>query len=112
MKERLTGNDPKKLFPKHLSKRENINAFDDPYTYVADYVLRAFDNANEFKVTTYIVTLTIGDYVENNMLYYDYMEGCYVWDNDWYEGESDVIIHGAIDVDNIFISGIIGEVNE
>lgn len=112
MKIRLTGNDPKKLFPKHLSKHENINAFGDIYTYVADYVLRAFNNANEFRATTYLVTLTICDNVENCVLYYDYEAGCYVWDNDWYEGESKVIIHGAIDIDDIFISGIIGEVNE
>ena len=44
--------------------------------------------------------------IENEYLEYDSNNDCWVWLNDWNEGQTDVEVLGYIDIDDIYVPAI------
>lgn len=69
----------------------------DPYEVVADFVCNYFGWYAPAIVD--LETENVGR--SNELILPDTESGSYCWENDWYEGGSEVIIHGLVDVHDV-----------
>ena len=69
----------------------------DPYAEVADYIA---SNVTLLDYGTWLVKLSLDDRETTELLTYDKDDG-FVWDNDWYEGESDVKVIDFVDANDV-----------
>jgi len=64
-----------------------------PYEHLPSYYIdrpELFSYLENSPRTDYIVTIMIDDEMMNELLQFDGEHDCWVWANDWYEGENDV----------------------
>lgn len=64
-----------------------------PYDHLPSYYMyipELFAYLKNSPRTDYIVTIMIDDEMMNELLQFDAENDCWVWANDWYEGENNV----------------------
>lgn len=92
-------------FPMVVVLDEGEDAYEEVYKAIEKYIKP--DDA--ISLDSYYVTLEL---ISNGMsntytelIRYDFDIDDYVWDNDWWEGEYTIIIHGLADIDTIHFYG-------
>lgn len=75
-----------------------------PYDHLPSYFI---DRPELFKFlensprTDYIVTIAIDNEIMNELLQYDGEGDCWVWSNDWWEGEKDPLWMGIVALEDV-----------
>ena len=59
---------------------------------------------------TFLVTILIGykweiPHYETHLLKWDYEEGAFIWETDWYEGQHTVELYGFIPIRELIVKG-------
>lgn len=81
-----------------------IDTSKDPYQEVANIV----ESACKY-YADHLVTLMIDGRFTSQILLFDAEKGCFVWMNDWYEGEKEVSLIGFAPIEKLRLYGFMSD---
>ena len=83
-----------------------------PYKIIGDEIVDWIDNTEGAVYGKYVATISMlpsggGDRYEiTELFFFDCDECCWVWESDWWEGESDVRLEGFLSLEGIRLHNI------
>lgn len=92
-------------FPMVIVLDEGEDAYEEVYKAIEKYI----KSDDTISLDSFYVTLELisngTSKIFTELIQYDFDIGDYVWNNDWWEGEYTIIVHGLADIDTIHFYG-------